>query len=208
MFKLNLMKNKQISSEATQKSSQELTTGETMEQPSSPQSHQSIPVEALEEVSPTSSPQIEDEPTHFDSFIEEDIQTTESIEEGLSPAHLRREDFKMIFIKGFGGLSRLTKRKAFKIPNSDVDVEDAHACADAIYDTILDIPALHFLLNPSNKWIERSFSITMFTIGMRAALRTERAETVKEEQGAQPARSSTPSQDGEPDNSQAAALGA
>lgn len=65
----------------------------------------------------------------------------------------------------------------------------------ALYDTIRDVPALHFLLKPSNVWMQRAFVVAAFAVpvasGCRAELSARRAATAptpSAEPGAPPAQ--------------------
>lgn len=46
----------------------------------------------------------------------------------------------------------------------------AVAAIDCLYDSIMDVPQLHWLLNPGGKWAQRGFAIGMFFIPFGFAL--------------------------------------
>lgn len=91
----------------------------------------------------------------------------------------------MLFVKGLSGVSMLTGIDSLRLPNGHVDIRAAEDCADAIYGTILDVPALHFLLHPGNKWMERAFVVTMFSMGMVKAIEAEGREKLAAKRAAQ-----------------------
>lgn len=49
----------------------------------------------------------------------------------------------------------------------------ARACADAIYDTACEVRLLRWLIEPGNKWVQRSLAIGMFTVPKALAVRAE-----------------------------------
>jgi hypothetical protein len=87
-----------------------------------------------------------------------------------------RETFFAAFVQGqtiagtFLGLQTL-----IQAPKSD----GARPAADAIYDSLVETPALHFLLKPGNKWIGRAVVIGAYAgpvvIGCKAELAAKRA---------------------------------
>ena len=175
------MFNLQIGNKKTKNQPQEQLS-QTEPQPE----NQTKATEASAEPLNTSSPQIDAEPTHFDDLISDaEASEFEHEQAEVRSNMLTQEDFRTLWVKGFGGASMLTGIKALSLPNSHVGIEEAEMCADAIYETILDIPALHFMLNPSNKWLERAMVIGMFTMGMRNAVIQEAIERRNEQAGAQ-----------------------
>lgn len=131
------------------------------------------PAQDSAQPSNTSSPQT-DAPTHFDELIE-GAESAERVEQqqAIKSTMLREEDFRVLFVKGLSGLSMVTGIESLRLPNTHVDVRGAEDCADAIYGTIVDIPALHFMLSPGNKWLERAFVVGMFSFGMVKAIEAE-----------------------------------
>ena len=87
-----------------------------------------------------------------------------------SSTMISKENFHTLFCGGFTAASHMTKLKSMAVDASD---GGAIACTEALYDTILDIPALHFLLNPYNKWFERAIVIGAFTVPMAAGVAQE-----------------------------------
>lgn len=87
-----------------------------------------------------------------------------------------RETFFGAFVQGqvlagtFLGLQTLVEA-----PKSDA----ARPAADAIYDSLVETPALHFLLKPGNKWIGRAVVIGAYAgpvvVGCKAELAAKRA---------------------------------
>jgi len=80
------------------------------------------------------------------------------------------DEFHILFCVGFSTASHLTKLKSLHVERED---ESARACTQALYDTIIDVPALHFMLQPQNKWFERAIAIGMFTVPMALAVKDE-----------------------------------
>ena len=122
-------------------------------------------------------------PTHFDSLLNGADMPVQDTAAPMSPAQeqggtgkIQREDFHKLFLTGFNVAHNLTGYKSLKVSPEDSAAQD---CSTAIYDTILDIPALHFLLNPSNKWMDRAVAIGAFTIPMAIAVKTEAAQKKK-----------------------------
>jgi hypothetical protein len=96
----------------------------------------------------------------------EEEQTTTSKPEILSKAAFR---------KMFGGMfeigHQLTKLDSLKVKPDEV--EGANNCYDAIHDIALDVPALRFLIEPGNVWIQRSMAIGFFVVPKTLAIRAE-----------------------------------
>ena len=144
---------------------------------SSPQSQQqppqaSIPTPAPEEPSSppvsgaefsaqsvTSSPA--DAPTHIDALIEGATVAETAATAPPAPVMIGADDFTKMFFAGFNVAHGVTGLQSLKIPEGD---SGAVACAQALHETIMDIPALHFLLMPQGKWIPRIMAIAAFTV--------------------------------------------
>jgi len=110
---------------------------------------------------------------HLDDLIgdqEEVEQETEA--ETARQNMLGADDFHALFCVGFSTASHLTGLKSLHVEKTD---GSAKACTQALYDTITDIPALHFLLMPQNKWFERAFAIGSFTVPMAISVSRELA---------------------------------
>lgn len=174
---------------------------EASEQPSSPE---------LESSSPET--QTSEAPKHFDDLITgSDIAGNEQ-PDGVSPnspassGKLRKQDFQKLFIGCFSGASLFTGLKSLKLPNGEVDERAALECSDAIYDTILDIPALHFILHPANKWLDRVSIITIFSTGMVRAVAMEKAQQQPPDEPQSSGAPAQPTPDGSPNAEQRAAL--
>lgn len=89
------------------------------------------------------------------------------------PAIMAREEFRAAFVAVFniaGGVSGLQS-----IAIDAGEKPKAEACADAIYDTALEVPWLRFLIEPSNIWLQRALVVGMFTIPKALAVRNELA---------------------------------
>lgn len=86
---------------------------------------------------------------------------------------LSADDFCKVFVGGFNAAHHLTGLRALKIEQGDGAAQDA---AKAIYDTILEVPALHFMLRPGGKWLERALAVGMFALPMARAVKAELLE--------------------------------
>lgn len=112
-----------------------------------------------------------DTPYHFDELIsseEEAEQEAQHVQ--VTSEMIETEAFHALFCTGFCTASYITGLKSLEVDKSD---GAARACTQALYDTIIDTPALHFLLMPQNKWLERAIAIGMFTIPMAGAVSKE-----------------------------------
>ena len=69
----------------------------------------------------------------------------------------------------FGGVA--TKLKS--LPIKPEEEEDARLAVDALYDTAVDVPWLHFLVEPGNKWVQRALCIGVFVKGKYEVVRLE-----------------------------------
>lgn len=101
--------------------------------------------------------------------------------------------------------------KALALPNARIDGATAQQVAETFYEMILEIPMLHFMLQPGGKWLGRVMVIGMYAQGMRAAVGEElqeRRNTAEKGSGDFSAakRATQPTEKGEPSAEQAAAL--
>ncbi len=114
-----------------------------------------------------------DEPSHFDDLIAEPIPAGSGGGDGgqVTPM-LGKDEFFKLFVGGFTVAGALTQLKSLKVEETD---EKARAASDALYETISDIPALHFLLEPQGKWMGRVVCIGMFVVPMSLNVRNELA---------------------------------
>ena len=127
----------------------------------------------------TSSPATH-EPDHFDHLINEAEEA--EAEEGraaISAAMLTQEQFRQSFIGLHGMASSFTGWQSIALPNSQINAATANEVADTLYETILDVPMLHFLIQPGNKWLGRALVMAVYVQGMRGAVMAERAEKRK-----------------------------
>ncbi|MEO0961108.1 MAG: hypothetical protein AAFY01_01670 [Pseudomonadota bacterium] len=77
----------------------------------------------------------------------------------------------------------------------EVDPADpaARSASDALYETIEDVPALHFLLRPESQWMQRVVVIGAFTVPRVMGARTEYvARQIQKQQQQQPAADPSP----------------
>jgi hypothetical protein len=117
----------------------------------------------------------DDLPNHFDDLIDNsggddggngDEPPTPSVD------MLDQEAFHALFCVGFNTASTITKLQSLAVNKDD---DGCINCTRAIYDTIYDIPMLHFMLKPSGKWMERALAIGMFTVPMAMGVSQELA---------------------------------
>lgn len=151
------------------------------------------------------SSQATNEPSHFDDLITsaEKVEAEQEFNE-VSSSMVTLEQFQQSFTGLHGLASSLSGIKAIALPNSGVSQEVADQTAIALYETIMDIPMLHFMLQPGNKWLGRSFVMLAYVQGMRIAIREELGAKQKKTQQTKPQAQQPPKGDISPD--QAAAL--
>lgn len=89
---------------------------------------------------------------------------------------LTREQFRDSFIGLHGIAATVSGKQCLALPNSRVDLKTAGDVADTFYETILDVPVLHFILKPGNKWLGRALVMGVYVQGMRAAMLEESAQ--------------------------------
>jgi hypothetical protein len=123
----------------------------------------------------TSSP--ETEASHFDELINE----AENVEQerelaAVSSTMLTQDQFRQSFIGLHGMAATFSGIQSIALPNSRIDGATANEVADMFYETILDVPMLHFMLQPGNKWLGRALVMTVYVQGMRGAVLAEIAE--------------------------------
>ncbi len=112
-----------------------------------------------------------DAPDHFDDLIDDEIEHERAQEiEQLSSEMLECDAFHQVFCTGFTTASYLTGLKSLAV---DKNSGEAKACTQALYDTIRDIPALHFLLMPQSVWLERAIAIGSLTVPMAIGVSNE-----------------------------------
>ena len=162
---------------------------------------------ASEAQSPVSS-QTTDNSTDF--FIEEsEQQAIQTQAETVRAELLNEDDFHKVFVTAFQVSSHLSGLKSLYVDEGE---GSAKAATKAIYDTCLEVPALRFMLQPSNKWLERGFAVAAFTVPMAHGVSKELAERRKPKKqssgnfSAAKQAAGKPKADGEPDADQAAAL--
>lgn len=99
-------------------------------------------------------------------------EETEAAAQGMQAQQmmLGKDDFHRVFCGGFQMASAITGLKSLNVEETDAKAE---AASKALYDTILDVPMLHFLLMPQGKWLERAAAIGMFTVPMVLSVRAE-----------------------------------
>jgi hypothetical protein len=144
---------------------------------------QSQPATAPEESAQpldTSSPATS-EPDHFDELIgrAEEVEQ-EGEKAAISAKMLTQDQFRQSFIGLHGMASSFTGWQSLALPNSHVNEATANEVADTLYETILDVPMLHFMIQPGNKWLGRTIVMAVYVQGMRQAITAEAAQKRKE----------------------------
>ena len=145
-----------------------------------------------------------DEPSHFDDLIEDQERVT--IRSGVLP----KDEWSKGFIALHGMGAAMSGIKAIALPNERIDEATALQVAETFYDMLLEIPMLHFMLQPGGKWLGRVMIINMYAHGMRMAIGAElheRRNAEKQSGNFSAAKRATQPTEGEPSAEQAAALG-
>ncbi|PCI54030.1 MAG: hypothetical protein COB36_11020 [Alphaproteobacteria bacterium] len=159
----------------------------------------------------TSSPLTNDTPTHFNVLIEEKKRDEEQKKVAeVSSKLISLEEFQQSFIGLHGIASSFTGIQALTIPNSHVKEPTANDVAAVMYKNIRKIPMLHFILSPESTWLGDAFVMVVYVQGMRKAIGEELNTDEKASVNFSSAKRATqqPTEDGEPSEEQAAALGA
>lgn len=165
---------------------------------------------ASEAQSPVSSQTTDNSTDFFNEYIEEsEQQAIQTQAETVRAELLNEDDFHKVFVTAFQVSSHLSGLKSLYVDEGE---GSAKAATKAIYDTCLEVPALRFMLQPSNKWLERGFAVAAFTVPMAHGVSKELAERRKPKKqssgnfSAAKQAAGKPKADGEPDADQAAAL--
>ncbi len=147
-------------------------------------SQPSAPPEVLPQDLANSSQEVESQTSHFDSLIDEIEEFEQEQElESASLNMLTRQQFEESFIGLHGMAAAFSGLESIALPNSRVDTGTANEVAGAIYETILDVPMLHFILQPGNKWLGRALVMVVYVQGMRGAVGAELAARRKDAGG-------------------------
>ena len=119
--------------------------------------------------------------THFEQEAEAELEQIEKEQEQeRASLRLSKDDFRKSFFGMHSAAAAFTGRKALALPNSHVNEDIGNEVSDAIFETIEDIPMLHFMLEPNNKWIGRAFVMVVYVQGMRNALAAEKGAINKQ----------------------------
>lgn len=131
--------------------------------------------EATDSQAPLPSSETVEIPTHFDDLISAapDAEPVSAVDTTL----LNVDEFHKIFCLGFNVASSVTRLKSLAVDAND---GAAKGCSAAIYETCLEIPALHFLLQPGGKWGGRILAIGAFVVPMSIGVKEELAERRKQ----------------------------
>lgn len=134
---------------------------------------QETPTETITEeaVSSVDYSAADETPDHFDDLIG-DAPETETTTAIKSSDMIDHAAFHALFCVSFNTASAVTKLKSLSV---DKDDDACQNCTRALYETIYDIPMLHFMLKPSGKWMERAVAIGMFTVPMAMGVSAELA---------------------------------
>lgn len=89
------------------------------------------------------------------------------------PGCMPRQEFRDLFCGTFDIGGAFTGLKS--LPIAADEKARAEAAADAVYDTAWEVPALRFLIQPDNVWMQRGFVILAFTGPKALAVRRELA---------------------------------
>ena len=187
----------------------DIAEGQSVKLP--PQSHQPME-QVLEEQLNISSPPHEEATTHFDDLIEgansEEVAQEQAI---INNSLVPRDEWCRGFIAIHGIGATFTGIQSIALPNSQINIATAQEVAETFYDMILEVPMLHFMLQPGGKWLGRIFVVGAYARGMSVAVGTEMRERReisenKNSNFSDAKRATKPREDGEPDASQVAAL--
>lgn len=137
---------------------------QSLSPPSQPEALQ-IPLDAS---SPNSGP------AHIDAILEANLGQDFGAGAPVVAPKITKEQFVQSFTGAFRGAHKLTGLKSLDIPPQDEP--GAQACAEAMYESILDIPMLHWILDPSGKWMGRAMAIGFFVVPMAGSVSRELAE--------------------------------
>ena len=110
--------------------------------------------------------------SHLDALIAdfEDIEQQETTQQMVvSGVLMDKAGFRTVF---FGGaeFAKNFKPEYQSLKMLNEGNPQAVAAIDCLYDSIMDVPQLHWLLNPGGKWAQRGFAIGMFFIPFGFAL--------------------------------------
>ena len=118
-----------------------------------------------------------DAPSHFDELLDApEVSNENSAVARIDTTILSEDDFHKVFCLVFNVGSSVTRLSSLKVDESDAA---AKGCSKAIYETCLEIPALHFVLQPGGKWGGRILAIGAFMVPMSMNLRDELMERAK-----------------------------
>lgn len=112
------------------------------------------------------------EPDHFDELLggSDFVDGGAGGGDALPPGMLGKDEFYQIFVTGFKVASIATHLKSVEVNPQD---QGARAASDAIYETVSEIPALRFLLQPQGKVFGRIVTIGMFVVPMAMNVQAE-----------------------------------
>jgi hypothetical protein len=125
-----------------------------------------------------------DPAAHLDDLIAERSSEAEveaetvalGIDQAQRAGFVTVEQFHSTFCNSFALAHAITQLQSLAIVPGDPVTREATA---AIYDSIADVPALHFLLRPGGKWAQRAMAIGTFAVpiglGVSVELQARRA---------------------------------
>lgn len=140
------------------------------------------------------------ETSHFDHLIDEaETEHAQQRQAEVSATMITKDQFRQSFIGLHGMAASFSGVQSLALPNSHVNEQTANEVADTIYETIMDVPMMHFILQPGNKWLGRAFVMAVYVQGMRGAIAAEMA--TRTPQKAQPKKQqSQPTKPADPDS--------
>lgn len=101
-----------------------------------------------------------------------DDQAAETPGDKPPPEPMSREQFFMMFRGGIGAPNLMLKPPLQSLVIAESD-QAARQASDAIYETCLEVPALRFLIEPTNKWLQRALIVGGFGYGVYASCMAE-----------------------------------
>lgn len=108
--------------------------------------------------------------SHIDELLTA-TPTTQAV--AAVDVRLEKGDFHKLFCTSFVMASHLSGLKSLHVDEGD---GKARAASEALYDTILEVPALHFLIQPSGQKMQRVLAVAAFALPMAVGVRNELLE--------------------------------
>jgi hypothetical protein len=90
-----------------------------------------------------------------------------------APARVTREQFAELLAAALGIAGAVTGLRS--LPIADAERPAFMPAAGAVYDTVVEIPALHWLLEPGNVYVQRALVVAAFVVPKARAVADELA---------------------------------